>query len=189
MIDGPHRSLPLQRHWKKFTLYVDKKAYSMEERCQSLSVAVKKEFSSSVFTAVRDILDDIEQGLPNIVNPVERIEAIRKDCPGSIANNLFIDYVICELLKGHTACRKILRDALKSASEEITHTYLRSIEEHYCREEEGMKTIDSFRERMDKTVQKTSFDSIALELIENLGSRKNVQEIPKRVGIEEGPEL
>ena len=188
MIDGPHRSLLLGRHWKKFALHVDKKAYSLEERCQSLSVAVKKEFSSSVLTAVRDVLDEIERGLPSIVNPVERIEAIRKDCPGSIANNLFIDCVTCELLKGCTG-QKVIRDALKSASGEITHAHLRSIEEHYCREEEGMRTIDSLRGRMDETVQETNFDSIALELIENLGSKKNVQEPSKRVGIEEGPEL
>lgn len=188
MIDGPHRSLPLQRHWKRFALYVDKKAYSLEERRQSLSVAVKKEFSNSVLIAVRDVLDEVGQGLPSIVNPVERIEAIRKDCPGSIANNLFIDCVVCELLEGRTG-RKVIRDALKRASEEITHIHFRSIEEHYCREEEGMRTINSLRGRMDETAQETNFDSVVLELIENLGSRKNVQEPSKRVGIEEGPEL
>ena len=189
MIDGPHISLPLQRHWKKFALCVDKEAYSLEERCQSLSMAVKKEFSSSVFIAVRNVLDEIGRGLPSMVNPVERIEVIRKDCPGSVADNLFIDYVICELLKGRAAYPKVIRDALKSVSEEITHISSRSIEEHYCREKEGMKTIDSLRGRIDETVQKTNFDSIALELMENLGSEKNVQEFSKRVGIEEGPEL
>jgi hypothetical protein len=188
MIDGPHRSLPLQGHWKKFALHVDKRVYSLEERCQFLSVAVKKEFSSSVLIAAHSVLDEIGRGLPNIFNSVERIEVIRKDCPGSIGNNLFIDCVVCELLEGGTG-RKVIRDALKKASEEITHINLRSIEEHYCREEENMRTINSLRGRMDETVEEINFDSVASELIENLESRKKVQEPSKRVGIEEGPEL
>ena len=188
MIDGPHRSLPLGKNWKNFMLYADKEAYSLGERRQSLSIAVKKEFSNSVLTAVRDVLDEKERGLFSIVDPVERIEAIREDCPGSTADNLFIDWVIYGLSEGGTG-QKVLEDALKNASEELTHAQLRSIEEHHCREEENVKTIDSLRKRIYETVQETNFDSIASELIESLSSKKNVQKPSKRVGLDEGPEL
>ena len=188
MIDGPHRSLPLKRHWKNFALRADKEAHSLEERLQSLSVAVKKEFSNSALATVRNILHQIDRGFPDIVDPIEQIEAIREDCSGSTTDNSLINCVIFELSKKNTG-QKVLKDALKSASEEVVHAHLRSIEEHYCRDKEGMNTIDSLRNRIDETVQKIDFDSIVSELIEGLGSKKSVQNISKHVGIDEGPKL
>ena len=58
MTDGPYRSLPLKRHWKGFARRADIEVYSLEERRQYLLTAVKKEFSESVLTATRDILND-----------------------------------------------------------------------------------------------------------------------------------
>lgn len=186
MIDGPHRSLPLKRHWRDFMLCADKEAYSLEERCQSLSIAVKKEFSSSVLTAVRDVLDEREQGLPSIVDPIERIETIQENYPGSTADSFFIEEVICGLLKGETS-QKVLEDGLKNACERLICAHFRSIEEHQCRKE--LKTIGYLRKRMYETAQETKADFIVSELIKDLDLKKNVQKPSKRTGLDEGPEL
>lgn len=188
MIDGPHKSLPLKKHWKDFDLRADTKAYSLEERRQSLYVAVRKEFPESILTPVRNVLCKTKQGSLCIGDTVEQIEAMREYLRGSAAGNLLIDCVIHELSKEQKG-EKALQNALKTASEEVAHAHSRSIKEHHCQEEEDIKTLESLCKRIDETVQEADFDFIASELIQEHESENTLRKLSKRTGVDEGPEL
>lgn len=186
MTDGPYRSLSLKRHWKGFARRADIEVYSLEERRQYLLTAVKKEFSESVLTATRDILND--KGFFHSIDSIKLIEAIRKDCRGSTADNTFLNNIVYELSKGRTG-EMALQSALKNAFEEVARAHLRSIEEHYCRKEAGVKTIARLRKRIDETIQKTSFVAMASESTQGFGLKSATQKLSKRTEIDEGPEF
>ena len=188
MTDGPHRSLPLRKHWKDFAKRIDIEAYSLEENCQYLRAAVKKDFSEPVLTAVRNLLDERKRGPLPVVDPVKQIEATSKDCRGSAADNILIRCVTYELSKGRTG-EEAFKNAFKNASEEVARANFRSIQEHYCREETNIKRLNSFRKRLGETIRKTDFNSIGSEVIEKRESRKTIQKLSKRTGVDEGPEL
>jgi hypothetical protein len=184
MSDGPHRSLPLRRHWRDFAERSAKAAFSPPEVCEALPHALKKDILGAPIKEVRDIMGS-DTLFPEM--RMERLEGLRASHRGAAASHL-IDSAItaaADGLKGEGGTEA----AVKSALEGITRDAFRGIEEHYAREASS-RSAGFVRTRMDTARQQHDCAALARDLLstDKPPSPRSVS-WPRHPGVDEGPPL
>jgi hypothetical protein len=81
MSDGPHRSLSMRRHWKDFAERAAKAAFSPDQVCEALPLALKRDILEAPIEAMREILDNRKPDLFS-THHIEKLEELRRSCPG-----------------------------------------------------------------------------------------------------------
>ena len=187
MSDGPHRSLPMRRHWKDLAERAAKAAYSVDQVCEMLPYALKKDLREVPLAAVRDILGGAPQGalFPN--ERIEQLEAVRQASRRSAASNAVIDYAIQAVGDGLTG-DAAFRATLENACEERARSGFRSVEEHYHREATA-RSARYVRDRLDAARQQCDFKAIASGFIAPGKPPRDALRLPRHMGLDEGPAL
>ena len=188
MSDGPHRSLPMRRHWRDVAERADKAAFSPAQVSESLPHALKRDLSEAPLEAVRDMLGGGLQSSLFAEQRVEHLEAARGVCRGSAAGNALIDCAIEAVNDGlvgdaayHSALRNMLEDTARSA--------LRGIEEHYQRETASDRRTYHIRGRLDAARRQCDFGGLAAELMSGGNPGREAARLPRQTGLDEGPRL
>ena len=187
MSDGPHRSLPMRRPWKDLAMRAAKAAFSVDQVCEALPRALKREFREAPVEAVREILGGGEQGSLFSNDIVLQLEIARGACRGSSTGAALIDCAIEAVttgLKGDTACEAAVRSALDACAQ----SNFRSVEEHYQREA-TTHSARLVRERLDAARHKCDFGALASELLAPTKPKGRTDNLPKRTAIDDGPEI
>ena len=187
MSDGPHRSLPMRRHWKDLAERAAKAAYSADQVCEALPYALKKDFREAPLEAVRDILGGGKQGslFPN--ERIEQLEAVRQTCRGSATGNILVDCAIAAVgggLIGDAA----FQNTLENACEEQARSGFRSVEEHYQREESA-RSARYVRDRLDAARRQCDFKAIASDFMLSAKPPRDALRLPRHTDLDEGPAL
>lgn len=187
MSDGPHRSLPMRKHWKDLAERADKAAYSPADVAEALPVALQKDFRDAPFEQLKAAFGVGEQaGLFPSCTP-EQLDALRAACPGSSAGNALIDCAKeaqANGLTGEEACQKATENALEACS----RSAFRGIEEHYYREAPA-HNARYVRGRLDVARGACDYAGLASRLLDQSGPKPSGASLTKRGGIDEGPEL
>src|ERR1700761_8587580 len=129
MSDGPHRTLPLRRHWKDTAERAAKPVHSMAEVCEALTFALKRDILGAPIENMRDVLDSRKPDLFS-TRTVEQLEDLRSKFRGSAAANVLIECAIeadQNGLRGHVA----VKSALQNSLEDIMRSTFRGMNEHY----------------------------------------------------------
>lgn len=187
MSDGPHRSLPLKPVWKVLAERAAKAAYSADQVCEALPHALKKEFREAPLEAVRSILGGGGQGALFVDDIMEQLEAARSVCRGSVAGIALIDCAIEAVndgLRGDAAVHAATANALDSC----TRSQFHSVEEHYQREDSARNAL-FVRGRLDAAREQCDFGAIAGEMLTPSEQKRHTDNLPKRTGIDDGPEI
>jgi hypothetical protein len=186
MSDGPHKSLPMRRHWKKLAERAETPAYSLGDVTEALSFALKKDFQKSLVLQIQEILSGGDQILLFNDHCKDQLEAVRRDCRGSAADNLLIDCAIeavTEGLTGHPASRSALENALDAYALGAS----RQIEEHYLRKEP--RSTANIRDRLKAARAQCSNTVLASEMLSIKPASSNGYGLPKHTSIDEGVAL
>lgn len=185
MSDGPHRSLPMRRHWKDLAQRAAKSAFAPEEVCEALPYALKRDILEA---PIKDIRDIMEGGSLFPELRIEQLEALRETCRGSAPANLAIDCAIEAATNGFTG-EAGTETALRNALEDTTRSALRGMEEHYEREASS-RSAGYLRTRLDAARQQLDCGALAREILssERPPSRRSVT-LPRHSGVDEGPPL
>lgn len=187
MSDGPHKSLPMRKHWKILAERADKAAYSEHEVSEALPAALRAEFREIPLEQLKKALGASEQaGLFSAQSPSD-LEPLRAACPGSAAGNLLIDCAkeaLANGLRGEEACAH----ALDSALEECSRSAFRGMEEHYYREAPEYRARN-LRFRLDAARNQCDFASLSQAILRGSGQGGKDGALARRSGLDEGPEL
>lgn len=186
MSDGPHRSLPMRRHWKNLAERAAKAAYSADEVREALPVALQADMREAPLATIRNILSG-DQGSLFVNNEIELLEAVRQASPRSAACNVAIDCAIQAISEGLTG-EAAYRAALENACEAQLRSQFRSVEEHYHREASA-HTARYVRDRLDISRQHCDFKAIAADLMSGKHSPRRMSLLPRHTGIDQGPRL
>lgn len=187
MSDGPHRSLPMRRHWKDLAERAAKAAYSADQVCEGLPYALKKDFREAPLEVVRDILGGGKQGSLFQNERIEQLEAVRQTCRGSAAGNILLDCAVVAVgagLIGDAA----FQSTLENACEEQARSGLRSIEEHYQREASA-GSAQYVRNRLDAARHQCDFRAIASDFMSPAKPPRDALRLSRHTGLDEGPAL
>jgi hypothetical protein len=185
MSDGPLKSLPMQRHWKKLAERAANPSYTCDEVDEGLLPPLMREFKEAPLSEIRAILGGGEQGTLFNESRAAQLDAARQACRGSAAGNTLIDCAIKANANGMTG-DAALRHALRNALEDRARAGCHQIEEYQYREEprNGAKV----RDRLSEARMRCPYDRLASELMSNPKSNKSLR-LRKRTGIDEGPPL
>jgi|GraSoi_2013_20cm_1033751.scaffolds.fasta_scaffold09417_2 hypothetical protein len=186
MSDGPHRSLPMRRHWKDTAERAARPVHSSAEVCNALTHALKRDILEAPIEKMRDILNSRKPDLFHI-HQLEQLEQLRSTCRGSAAANLSIDCAIEAVqggLKGQAAVESTLRNAL----EETMRSAFRGMNDHYQREATPKET-HNLRARLDAARHKLDCGAVANELLSPTKppSPRSLK-LLRHTGLDEGPE-
>lgn len=190
MSDGPHRSLPMRRHWKVLAERAANVVFSPEQVCEALPFALKCEIGGAALKKVCEILVDSprQRSLFDSAQTerLARLEGVRAAFRGSAATNVLVDSAVVAVrggMSGEGACRSAVLGAL----DETTRSAMRSIEEHYQREATSERARYT-RDRLDATRKQCDFDAVTRDLLAPDSSNRTPK-LSQRSGIDEGPEL
>lgn len=185
MSDGPHRSLPMRRHWKDLAERAETPAFSTGDMDEALRVALKKEFSEAPLSAIREILGGGDQGSLFQVDCAGQLDEARQACWGSVAGNILIDCAIEANANGVTG-DAAFQGALQNALEAHAWSGCHQIEEHHHRKEPH--SAPNASKRLRGARDRCSFGALASELMPNK-QPVNDTRLRKHTGVDEGPPL
>lgn len=185
MSDGPHRSLPMQQHWRGVAEQAYRPAFSVTQVSESLTYAQMRELADAPIAKVREAVCRESLFKYDVGSVVAEVEATREYCRGSSSGNSLIDNIVVALmegLSGEDACRK----AIEGTIEDQTRSACRSIEEHYLRKAGG-ENAAFIRGRMEEAQQECKLAEVAERLLQ--GDRPSSIRPVKQTGTDEGPPL
>lgn len=185
MSDGPHRSLPLGRRWKKVAECLDNGSVQIEEVCVLVDAALLSDFETVpdvVLTELRRILCDSDQGSLFVADNAE-IENLRVLTDGSPLGGLIVDCAVGAVLSGKVG-EAALTSTLSDASQEWMDRHCRGMDEHYQRKT-GAVRASEFKSRVCDMQNSHSLPQVAQRLV--IGGKAMVIKAPqKRTGLDQG---
>jgi hypothetical protein len=137
MSDGPHRTLPMRRGWKRLAKRADKSAFNAEDVKDAVGPALSADWAVEVprdfFEGVRDLCAG-RPGLPLQIDREADVEALKRAAAGrgSLAGVL-ADFAAQALAEGKTG-EDALREAVRNTLHDRALRAARQVEEHYLRE-------------------------------------------------------
>jgi hypothetical protein len=184
MSDGPHKSLPMRRHWKDLAERSAKAAFSPDQVAEALPHALKKEILSAPIKDIRDIMGG-DTLFPEL--RIERLDALRQAHRSAAATHV-IDCAIAAAASGLTG-EAGTHAALQNALQDTTRNGVRGIEEHYQREANS-RSAGYVRTRLEAASQQLDCGALAREILAS-GTPPSPRSVtlPHQSGVDEGPPL
>lgn len=186
MSDGPHRSLPLRQHWRKFAERAATPSFSLNEVAEALPIALLKDFREVPVQQISAILLGDRQISLFPQNRTGLLEAVRGVCRGSTPGTILIDCAIEASANGLTG-RSALHTALENAFQAHVRGVCHSIEEHYYRKDPP--NAINIRARLKAACRQVSYATLASEMVSGKPGNIGKFHPEKRMGIDEGPQL
>lgn len=183
MSDGPHRSLPMRRHWKVVAERAAKAAYAPDDVCESLPYALKKDILEGPVREIREIMN-ADTLFPSMRD--EQFNALRQNFQSAAAARLIDCAVVANAdgLIGDAGSEAAVKNALEGTMRDA----LRGIEEHWLRE--GSRRTGYVRTRLDAARHRTDCAALARDLLSaEAPSVERPATLRRRSGIDEGPPL
>jgi hypothetical protein len=184
MSDGPYKSLPLSRGWKKIAKCAENEAYSVEEIRDAVAPALAEDWRLGQLDAIAKVIASIMDNTQGaLYDPVEQLEALQAASAGDAFRQTFVQCAIQQAEAGATGEAALVRSA-EDALDIWAARHARPIEEHYCREWDEGRALN-VRDRIEGGFSITNFEGVARQLL-GIDAAPIVR-VPPRSGLDEGP--
>lgn len=135
MSDGPYRSLPMSRGWKRLAEFAENMNFDRADTSAAASHALKatwgNEVPAAILKALREVFFEREPGLFADAR-VAKVEVLATDTAGYGLGRLLAAHASRVLAEGLTGEAGLV-EATKRALDSYMARATRQIEEHYCR--------------------------------------------------------
>ncbi|WP_417845839.1 hypothetical protein [Thalassospira povalilytica] len=186
MSDGPHRSLKLRPHWKKFAEKAASQAYSFEEVEEELKRAIDKDWKNAGLDALEDFFKVKDQGSLFGDDRIERAQYLIDTAEGSAIALIAVECAIEAIADG-----KHGTDAYNLVVENVGDEFFlkqsRSIQEHWQRKAK-VSEAKSMSNRLQKLRSEFHYSRISKDRTPLSGASIN-RRAARRTGLDEGPSL
>lgn len=190
MSDGPYRSLPMSRGWKRLAQYAENENFGSSEACAAANSALdgtwRKEVPAVVVNELREVFFQPASDLFND-DRLKRIQEAGDEAAGyGLARQLtaHASSVLTEGLSGEVG----FLEAIKRAVWDYAARARRQMEEHYCRAAPARLT-QQVRQRISQAISAADFEGLARRWggLDKRGGKRSV--VPKHSGLDDGVAL
>jgi hypothetical protein len=188
MSDGPYKSLPMRRGWKKVAQWAANSAFAPEEICNALIPALARDWNTDVpielTRAVEDIFGDQQDLFRD--QKVMRLESLRPVTVGRGLGKVFLDCAIQVAASGAAGPEAPIEAATNALAVRASRG-AQHVEEHYCRKSTTPRA-NKVRARIEEGIGSASLNDLARQLLKRdpaLPSRTP----PKQRGLDDGVHL
>ncbi|MDR7377087.1 hypothetical protein J2X19_001745 [Rhodoferax ferrireducens] len=190
MSDGPYKSLPMSRGWKRLARYAENENFDSVDTCAAANTALEGTWRKEVPTVVVNELREVFfERAPDLFNDarLKRIEAAAGGAAGyGLARQLtaHASSVLTEGLSGEVG----FLEAIKRAVWDYASRARRQMEEHYCRTASSRLT-QQVRQRISQAIGAADFEGLARRWagLDKRSSKRSV--ISKHTGLDDGVAL
>ncbi len=189
MSDGPHKSLPMRRGWKKFAARADKAVFEPNQVAEAVAPALEGDWEEEVashLNALRGVVGNGDEPSLFQHESVSELESLKRDNPGNSLWCALIDNVIQAVLAGHAGRDALLAGARATLFDRAARGICQ-VEEHYLRRTTEART-ERLRARMHKGIASAPIETLARRLV-GLESPNAASRPPKREGLDDGVRL
>ncbi len=166
MSDGPHRSLNMNRPWKRVAEYADNSAYPITEVGEALLPALEQscrdEVSEKVWRELKRIFGNRQDGLFGNQN-VQEIEALRSEVAGPLGCSL-LEFAIRAASKGANDLNDLV-EVTSLALLQRAARGIKQVEEHWYRKSNGKRT-ENLRQRLESALNKAALETLARQRLD-----------------------
>lgn len=170
MSDGPHRSLNMNRFWKRVAEYADNKAYSLDEVAKAFLPALEQscrdEVPDYVWRQLKRVFLNAQHALFGDHNARE-IAALRYEVVGPLGRSLVdaAEKAASTGLRGPDVLVKVTREALLQRAARGN----KQVEEHWYRKSNTKRT-ENVRSRLENALNHAAIDTLARQRLDmNIG--------------------
>lgn len=166
MSDGPHKSLPMRKGWKKFAERADNANFEPEQVADTAIPALEGDWREDVapsINALRKIVGDIRQLSLLSNSNKEAIEALKQNNPGNSLLCAVVDGVIRAVASGQTDEEALLSGAIAALIDRGARA-IRQVEEHYLRKAGANRAYD-MRTRMEDGISRAPVEALGRRLL------------------------
>jgi len=187
MSDGPHRSLPMRRAWKRVAERAANLAFTPEEVSAAMMPALEQDCRSEVtpqfIRQIRATLEERDSSLFKDITP--QIDVLRSRA-GCGMESAILDNVSA-ITRNDAMAIEVLLDAFESVISDRAARCARQVEEHYLRKSNVPRAAE-VRSRLEESIAKTNCGAIAEGILE-LGQSRRPQPALKQHGLDDGVTL
>jgi hypothetical protein len=188
MSDGPHRSLPMRRGWKRVAEWADNQAFEPEQVCSAIIPALEGDWIGEVSEQfVRELrhacIEQDSQLFKRDARPV--LESLRNSAGPGLGRRV-LDYAIHAAATGSTGLN-IAERGIKDALIDHAAKGARQVEECYCRESSSARG-NTVRGRIERAINGADIGGAARQLL-SPGTKKIAVPSLRRKGLDDGVKL
>lgn len=162
MSDGPYRSLPMSREWKRLAEFSENENFDRADTCAAATRALESTWRNEVpvvvIKGIRDVFLERQPGL-FIDAQITKMHALWEESAGYGFARLLTDHAVAVLNEG-TCGEAGLVEATRRTLDAYAGRAGRHIEEHYCRKASARLTRQ-VRERIANAIDAADFDQLA----------------------------
>lgn len=189
MSDGPHRSLNMNRRWRRLAECADNRAFSDDEVARALVPALdqccREEVPQGVWRRLAGIFGEQQDTLfPQ--QRVDQICALRAQVAGLPLAGSLVDLSIQAASNGRVN-EDVLVSVTTRALIQRAARGNKQVEEHYYRKSSERRT-ENIRVRLESALQRAALDSLARQHITN-GAAPEARRSTKQKGLDDGVQL
>ncbi len=188
MSDGPHRTLPMCRGWKRVAEWADNQVFEPEQVNNAMVAALgedcRGEISPEFLSGFLGACGNQENSLfKNITGP--ELEALSGDAGSGLAR-LVLEYAKQLSDRGVTGL-DIAKKAIEDTLNDRAVRGIRQVEEHYCRKSTESRA-NRVRERMEQAFSRAGVEGLTRQI---MNSKVGSPDRPplKRQGLDDGVRL
>ncbi|WP_454691995.1 hypothetical protein [Achromobacter aloeverae] len=190
MSDGPYRSLPMSRGWKRLAEFAENVNFDRADTSAAASHALKTTWTNEVpAIVVKGLRDVFLEKEPELFadTRLARVEAVVPDTAGYGLGRLLAAHASSVLAEGLTG-EAGLTEATKRALESYAARSVLQIEEHYCRKASARLTAQ-VRTRISDAVGSADITTLARQCAGLEPRTRRGSGIRKHVDIDAGVAL
>ena len=183
MSDGPHRSLPMRRWWRRLAERADKCAFDVEEVADVLVPTLESECCNELAPTFLRRLRELSAE-PGLFGPAEspQLESLGAQTQNGLSRRILDNVAV--LSPAESAGSNFLQRALENAIYAETPRYFRQIEEHYRRRSPASRAQRE-RDRLNEALGRADISAVARKLLKPDGSG-SVSRVPLKTGLDDG---
>ena len=189
MSDGPHRSLNMNRSWKRLAECADNRAFSLEEVASAFLPALDQSFREEVPESIRRGLNEVfrnQQHLLFVEQRVEQISALRTQASGLPLACALVDGAVLATSKGANGENALIEVATRALEQRALRGN-KQVEEHYYRKSNERRT-EQIRERLESALKKAALEPIARKHL-HVGEPAKISRSTKQSGLDDGVQI
>lgn len=162
MSDGPYRSLPMSRSWKRLAEFSENENFDRADTCAAATRALETTWRDEVPVAVvkgmRAVFLEQQPGLFTDAQ-ITKLQALAEESAGYGFGRLLTDHAVSVLNEGLSGEAGLV-EATRRALDAYSARAARQIEEHYCRKASACLTRQ-VRERIAQAISAANFHTLA----------------------------
>jgi hypothetical protein len=186
--DGPHRSLNMNRSWKRLAECADNEAFSVADIAgafiPALEQSCREEVPDALLQELKRIFGDQQRPLFE-EQKVEEIAALRSTVAGFPLGCALIDGAVRTACDGTLGTEPLVEAMTQALLNRATRAS-RQVEEHYYRNSTDQRT-QNVRDRMERALKAAALDNLARQIL--TGTVYAPPRSRKRTDLDDGVQL